>query len=170
LTLGALLSLASKQAFTFIVTISSFPLGKSCSFGTQPAFIYLEISMKKQGFSLLEFLISFTLLIFVITATAQVIIHSLFAKRQAEINSKIAELAALKLEYFKSLPYESSELSPGQQSESLQDHTSQKIYTRSWKIQDISSNLKKVEMEVSSQIRTQKKTRLVLFISRELGF
>jgi len=126
--------------------------------------------MKKQGFSLLEFLISFALLIFVITATAQVIIHSLFAKRQAEINSKIAELAALKLEYFKSLPYESNELSPGQQSESLQGGVSLQFYMRSWKIQDISSNLKKVEMEVSSQTEPQKKTRLVLFISRELGF
>lgn len=126
--------------------------------------------MKKQGFSLLEFLISFTLLIFVITATAQVIIHSLFAKRQAGINSKIAELAALKLEYFKSLPYESKELSESQKSESLQDDTSLEIYTRNWKIQDISSNLKKVEMEVSSQTEPHKKTRLVLFLSRELGF
>lgn len=126
--------------------------------------------MKKRGFSLLEFLISFTLLIFVITATAQVIIHSLFTKRQAEINSKIVELASLKLEYFKSLPYESIELRPGQQSESLQEAVSLPAYTRSWEIQDISSNLKKVEMEVSSQVEPQKKTRLVLFISRELGF
>ena len=126
--------------------------------------------MNKQGFSQLEFLISFTLLIFVITATAQVIIHSLFAKRRAEINSKIIELAVLKLEYFKSLPYESNELSPGQKSESLKGDVSLQTYTRSWKIQDISSNLKKVEMEVSSQKGPQKKTRLVLFISRELGF
>ncbi|NIM90588.1 MAG: hypothetical protein GTO17_06530 [Candidatus Aminicenantes bacterium] len=126
--------------------------------------------MKKQGFSLLEFLISFTLLIFVITATAQVIIHSLFAKRQAGINAKIAELAALKLEYFKSLPYESIELSPGQQSESLQESVSLPVYTRSWKIRDVSLNLKRVEMEVLSQAEPQKKTRLILFISRELGF
>lgn len=126
--------------------------------------------MKKQGFSLLEFLISFTLLIFVITATAQVIIHSLFAKRQAEINSKITELAVLKLEYFKSLPYGSEELNQGQESEFLKSDPSLEIYTRSWKIQDVSSNLKKVEMEVSSRAEPHKKTRLVLFICRELGF
>jgi len=126
--------------------------------------------MKKQGFSLLEFLISFTLLTFVITATAQVIIHSFFAKRKAEINSKIAELASLKLEYFKSLPYEDEELNEGHKSESLKGNASLQIYKRSWKIQDISSNLKKVEIEVSSQTEPRKKTRLVLFISRELGF
>jgi len=126
--------------------------------------------MKKQGFSLLEFLISFSLLMFVITATAQVIIHSLLAKRRAEINSKIVELAALKLEYFKSLPYESNELSQGQQSESLQGNLPLETYSRSWKIQDVSSNLKKVEIEVSSQTGHHKKTRLVLFISRKLGF
>lgn len=126
--------------------------------------------MRKQGFSLLEFLISFTLLTFVIIATAQVLIHSLFAKRQAEINSKIAELAALKLEYFKSLPYEGEELSEGRKSESLKSGAPLQTYTISWKIQDISSNLKKAEIEVSSQTEPQKKVRLVLFISRELGF
>jgi Tfp pilus assembly protein PilV len=126
--------------------------------------------MRKRGFSLLEFLISFTLLTFVITATAQVIIHSLFAKRKAEINSKIAELAVLKLEYFKSLPYEGEELNESQKRESLKDNASLESYTISWKIQDISSNMKKAEIEVSSQAESEKKVRLVLFISRELGF
>jgi len=126
--------------------------------------------MRKQGFSLLEFLISFTLLTFVIIATAQVIIHSFFVKKQAEINSKIADLASLKLEYFKSLPYESEELSEGQKSEYLKDDASLQIYKRSWKIQDISSSMKRIEIEVFSQTEPQKKTRLALFISRELGF
>ena len=126
--------------------------------------------MRKQGFSLLEFLISFTLLTFVIIATAQVIIHSFFAKKQAEINSKIADLACLKLEYFKSLPYESKELSKGQKSEYIKDDASLQIYKRSWKIRDISSSLKSIEIEVFSQTEPQKKTRLALFICRELGF
>lgn len=126
--------------------------------------------MKKQGFSLLELLISFTLLTFVITATAQVIIHSFFVKREAEINSKIAELACLKLEYFKSLPYECEELSESQKSESLQGGASQEIYIRRWKIQPISSSMKRIEIEVFSQAHPQKKARLVLFISRKLGF
>ena len=126
--------------------------------------------MRKRGFSLLEFLISFTLLTFVITATAQVIIHSFFAKRRAEINSKITELAALKLEYFKSLPYESEQLSEGQKSESLKSAAPLQTCTITWKIQDISSNLKKAEIEVSSLTEPQKKIRLVLFISRALGF
>jgi hypothetical protein len=126
--------------------------------------------MKKQGFSLLELLISFTLLTFVITATAQVIIHSFFVKREAEINLKIAELACLKLEYFKSLLYECEELSESQKSESLQGEASQEIYIRRWKIQPISSSMKRIEIEVFSQAHPQKKARLVLFISRKLGF
>jgi len=133
-------------------------------------YFFQETSMRKQGFGLLEFLISFTLLTFVITATAQVVIHSFFVKRQAEINSEIAELASLKLEYFKSLPYESEELSNSQKSESLKGNSSPQNYTRKWKIQDVSSNMKRVEIEVFSQSQPHKKARLVLFISRELGF
>jgi len=126
--------------------------------------------MKKQGFSLLEFLISFSLITFVITATAQVIIHSFFVNRRAEINIKIAELASLKLEYFKSLPYENNELRESHNSESLKGEGSQESFFRRWKVRDISSNLKRIEIEVFSETNPHKKARLVLFISRELGF
>ena len=126
--------------------------------------------MKQQGFGLLEFLISFSLLTFLITATAQVIIHSFFVKRRAEINLKIAELSSIKLEHFKSLPYESEELKEGRRSEFLKAEDSQEIFLREWRILDISSSLKRIEIEVFSKSNPQKEARLVLFISKELGF
>lgn len=126
--------------------------------------------MNKQGFSLVELLISLCLLTFLITATAQVIIHSFFCKRRAEINLKLAELVSLKLEYLKSLPCESDELKEGYRSESLKGSSSQEILIRTWRIQDISSSMKRVEIEVFSKRYPQKSVRLVLFISRELGF
>jgi prepilin-type N-terminal cleavage/methylation domain-containing protein len=126
--------------------------------------------MKKQGFSLVELLISLCLLTFLITATAQVIIHSFFVKRRVEINLKIAELASLKLEYLKSLPCKSDELKEGHRSELLKGDGSKERFIRAWRIQDISSSMKRVEIEVFSESYPQKKVRLVLFISRELGF
>jgi len=126
--------------------------------------------MKKQGFSLVELLISLCLLTFLITATAQVIIHSLFVQRRVEINLKIAELASLKLEYLKSLSFESDELKEGHRSELLKGDGSKERFIRAWGIQDISSSMKRIEIEVFSKSYPQKKVRLVLFISRELGF
>lgn len=126
--------------------------------------------MKKQGFSLLEILISFSLLTFLIMATAQIIIHSFFVKRRAEINLKIAELVSHKLEYLKSLPYESDQLKEVYSSESLQEEGSQECFIRRWRIQDVSSNMKRVEIEVFSESHPSKKVQLLLFLSRDLGF
>jgi len=130
----------------------------------------MTIRQPPPGFSLLEFLISLSIITFLITGTAQLIIHSFFVKRQVEINLKMAELASLKLEYFKSLPYESGELKESHGIESLRTQWSQESFQREWRIQDISSNLKKVEIEIYSESHPHKKVRLVLFISRELGF
>jgi len=130
----------------------------------------MNIKRTRNGFSLLEFLISLSILTILITATAQLIIHSFFVKRRAEINLKIAELGSFKLEYFKSLPYESDELKEGHHIESIKEEGSQESFRRGWKIQDISSSLKRVEIEIFSESNIQKKARLVLYLSRELDF
>ena len=127
------------------------------------------VKRMKSGFSLVDFLIALTILTFLITATAQLIIHSFFIKRRAEINLNIAELAAEKFEYFKSLSFENDELKECEKCETLTGKETG-IYLRKWIIRNISTNLKRIEVEICPQEHPEKKAIFVLLLSRELDF
>jgi Tfp pilus assembly protein PilV len=135
-----------------------------------PAGNLMNRKKKNQGLSLVELLVSFSLVILLITGTLQLTIHSLLIQRNASLNLKTSELAASLLEYLKSLPFESEELKEAHRSEAIREQGSLETFRREWKIEDISANLKKVEVECFSESHAQRKTRLVLFLSRELGF
>jgi hypothetical protein len=122
------------------------------------------------GFTLVELFVSFALVFILITGTAQLTIHSLLVKRTADCNLRAAELAFSKLEYLKSLPYESRELKEGFQTESIKEEGLLETFWREWRIQDISSSIKKVDIEVFPENYPQKKLRMVLFLSKDLGF
>ena len=124
----------------------------------------------QRGFTLVEALVSFALVFILITGTAQLTIHSLLVKRRADYNLKTAELASSKLEYLKSLPYESDELKEGFQMEPIRGEGLHETFWREWRIQDISPAMKRVEIEIFSENLPQNKLRMVLFLSRELGF
>lgn len=123
-----------------------------------------------RGFTLVEFLVSLTLVTFLLTGTVQLTIYSLFVKRNADLNLKITEHASSLFEHFKSLPYESEELKEGLVAETIKEEDSFETFIRKWKIEEISPHLKEIELEVTSEKYSQKKIRLVLYISRELGF
>ncbi len=126
--------------------------------------------MNQKGFSLVELLISFVLIAILTTGTAQLAVHSLLVKRRADCNFISAELASSLLEYFKSLPYESDELKEGFLKESAGGEGILGTFWKEWKIQDLSPNMKRIEIESYAQSCSQKKVRLVLLLSRELGF
>ncbi len=126
--------------------------------------------MNQKGFSLVELLISFVLIAILTTGTAQLAVHSLLVKRRADCNFISAELASSLLEYFKSLPYESDELKEGFLKESAGGEGILGTFWKEWRIQDLSPNMKRIEIESYAQSCSQKKVRLVLLLSRELGF
>ena len=126
--------------------------------------------MNQKGFSLVELLISFVLIAILTTGTAQLAVHSLLVKRRADCNFISAELASSLLEYFKSLPYESDELKEGFWKESAGGEGILGTFRKEWRIQDLSPTMKKIEIESYAESCSQKKTRLVLLLSRELGF
>ncbi len=126
--------------------------------------------INRPGFTLVEFLVSFTLVTLLLTGTVQLTIHSLLVKRNADLNLKTAELAISLLEYFKSLPYESEELKEGFQSEIFQEEGSLEAFRQEWRVENISPNLKRIEVECYSEKHPLKKIRLVLYLSKELGF
>jgi len=119
---------------------------------------------------LMELLISFCIITFLLLGTAQLIIHSLFVKKSADSNFKAVELVSSKLEYLKSLPYESEELNEGVQSESLEGEGTFAIFQREWNIQDVSSDMKRIEICSFLENSPHKKIHIVFFLSRKLGF
>ena len=131
---------------------------------------FLDLKENQQGFTLVEFLVSFTLVTLLITGTVQLTIHTLFIKRNADLNMKTAELASSFLEYLKSLPYESDVLKVGSREESIKEGGSLETFIRQWNVTDIAPNMKRIEVECFSENRCFKKTRLVLYLSKELGF
>ncbi len=126
--------------------------------------------MNQSGFTLVELLISFALITFLISGTAQLTMHSLLAKRRADFKLRSAELAASKLEYLKSFEYENDELHEGIQKETHKEEGTQRVFLLEWRIQDISLHLKRIEIECYLKKFPQRKTRICLLLSQELGF
>ena len=124
----------------------------------------------RQGFSLIELLCAFTLVTIFILGTAQLIIYSLYIQSNTNSRLQAVELAKSKLEYFKSLPYESDLLEIGEKEEIITEKTNRKSYVLKWNIQDITGELKQVEIECYPSFQPKRKTRLMLYLSRQLGF
>lgn len=123
-----------------------------------------------KGFTLIEVLISFFIVMVLILGMAQLTIHSILVKKRSDYSVKSAELASSKLEYFKSLPYEDEDLRDGSMAEILEVKNPPGRCRREWKIQDVSLDMKKIEMECFFENCPEKKAQVVLFLSRDLGF
>ncbi len=125
---------------------------------------------KNHGFTLVEVLISASIVILLLMGLTQLIIHSLLVKRLSDYRINSAVLASSKLEYFKSLPFESDNLKEGCDEESVKEASLNIAYHREWEIQEISSSMKKIEMECFCEHNPKRKIRLILYICKELGF
>ena len=126
--------------------------------------------MKKKGFSLIELLISMALIFFLLAGMAQLIILSCAAKKKAEFHLTAASLACAKLEYLKSLPFESPELEAGHHEESVKDSLSEEVLLREWKVLDLTKDMKKIILRISSPNSWNRQAAFVLLINRTLEF
>jgi len=125
---------------------------------------------KKNGFSLIELLISSSLILFLITGTAQLVGLSLVAKRNADFHFRAARLASSRLEHLKSLPHDSAELKAGVHEEDIVDPTSPESYRIDWRVEDADQNLKKVVLDFYSLNKPRRKAVFCLLLCRELEF
>jgi prepilin-type N-terminal cleavage/methylation domain-containing protein len=126
--------------------------------------------MKKKGFSLIELLISSSLILFLITGTAQLLGLSLAAKRNADFHFRAARLASSRLEHLKSLPHDGAELEAGVHEEDISDPTSPESCRITWRVEDLDQNLKKVVLDFYSPSKPQRKAVFCLLLCRELEF
>ena len=126
--------------------------------------------MREDGFSLIELLISFCLLLIFITSSLLIVMNSLLIKRKSELNFLYTRIAINKLEYLKSRSFESEVLKPGVYEEELEISNINVKFKRRWKISKLSQNLKRIELEIWQKNHPEKKTEFILYISKNLRF
>jgi prepilin-type N-terminal cleavage/methylation domain-containing protein len=125
---------------------------------------------KNRGFTLLELLISFAIVAILLLGAAQLTIHSLHVKRTSDCSLESAELASDKLEYLKSLSFDSRELEESSHVERIESQKRQDIFLREWKVFDVTSEMKRIEVACHAETCAHRRALIVLFYSRELGF
>ena len=129
-----------------------------------------KLKKKTQGFSFLEVLISFVITFLLILGTAQLTMLSLLSKRNSDLRLTISERLFSKLESFKSLSYDVSVLEEGTYDEYTRDLFSGTAFIWNWHIYSISTNLSGIEMGCYPENYPEKEIRLIVYVSRDLGF
>jgi len=129
----------------------------------------MERDMKQSGFSLIEVLVAMALIFFLLTGTAELVIHSIRTKRKADENMKLASRLVSKLESLKTLPFESADLQAGFHSAEIGDEPEERR-REEWEVEDLTFNTKKIDLRVSSGQAPQRPARSVLLLSKSLGF
>jgi prepilin-type N-terminal cleavage/methylation domain-containing protein len=125
---------------------------------------------KEKGFSLIELLISSTLILFLIGATAQLLGLALTAKRNADFHFRTARLASSRLETLKSLPHDHPDLEAGLHEDPISDPSSPEVFRSAWRVEEIDQNLKRVVFDFYSPNKPRKKAIFCLLLCRQLEF
>ena len=130
----------------------------------------MEKDMVNRGFTLIEALIALAVVSILILGTAQILAHALAVKKSVDEQTEACLLAAAKLEQLKARPFESADLAAGNGSEEIKGGSVAAIFTREWRIEDVSDGLKRAEVAAFSLGRPWRKVRMALYLVRELEF
>jgi prepilin-type N-terminal cleavage/methylation domain-containing protein len=125
-------------------------------------------TMDRRGFTLIEILVSLTLIAILVTGAAELISLSLLLKRKADAHAGAARLIAEKLEGLRALPFDDDGLRAGANMETVAAAAGEGAFVREWVIDDLSAGTKRIGVHVKSDGRTI--ARAVLIVSRDLGF
>jgi prepilin-type N-terminal cleavage/methylation domain-containing protein len=126
--------------------------------------------MKRPGFSLIETLITLSLSAFFVTATGQLLLHSLRLKQKSEADLGTTQLASAELESLRALSFEDQGLDAGQYEDFVEDPAIGCRFRRQWMITDVADGIKDIDITVSCENRRVRGARVRLRLSRELGF
>ena len=126
--------------------------------------------LPRKGFSLVELLVAFVVIMITLLTTAQLLILSQVI--QNRYRDHIRALAAIvdRLEHLRSLPFDSPELAAGQYGEVQGDPGSERSFTLSWTISQVSPRMKSVWIACARTGYPQRGTETTLFLSRDLEF
>lgn len=126
--------------------------------------------MKRNGFGLVEILISSALLMFLIGGTAQLLVVSLRAKANADFAFAAARCASARLERYKSIPFDSPELRPGVSSPAVEDAAFRAGLESELRVEELTPAAKKIVLVISGRNFPLKEQTYCLLLVRELGF
>jgi type II secretory pathway pseudopilin PulG len=122
------------------------------------------------GFSLVELLVAFTVIMVTLLTTAQVLILSQAIQNRYRDHIRALGVISERLEHFRSLPFDSPELAEGLYSEVRGDPGSERSFTLSWTISVVSPAMKSVSIACARTGYPERKTETILFLSRDLEF
>lgn len=124
----------------------------------------------EDGFSLVEFLISFALIAFLLAGTAELITAAFLAKKKADAGTRLTALMISRLEALRTLSFDDAGLVPGDSQETFRDPVSGESFLLTRRVEALSPNLKRISLQGSWEGRPRTRSRLVLYRLREAGF
>lgn len=124
--------------------------------------------MEERGFTLIEILVTLTIVTILVAGAAELISLSLLLKRRADAHAAAARLVVEKLEGLRARPFDDDGLRAGANVETVPAAAGDGAYIREWVIDDLSADTKRIGVHVRSDGRTI--AHAVLLVSRNLGF
>ena len=126
--------------------------------------------MNGRGFTLIEVLVTLSLVTLLVAGTGELISLSLLAKRKAEAHAGVIHHLTDKLEGLRSLPFDNPELRAGLYKEEIAALGPVPAFLVEWNIEDLSGGMKRIGICVSSRGRRRATAKAVLLVSEKLGF
>ncbi len=126
--------------------------------------------MTRRGFGLIETLITLSLSVFFIAGTGQLLFQSLRLHQKCESEAGTVRAAISSLEYLRSLPFDHRELEEGDHEDWITEPDTVQRIRRRWRIEGLNPEAKRVEIEVSMEGSRSRALRLLMHISKDLGF
>ncbi len=125
---------------------------------------------KTKGFSLIELIIGFAILVFFLLSTAQLLLLSKSIQNRYKDHILIMRFISDRLEYLRSMPYDSPEIQQGIFTDLKFDPDSSNRFRIVWQISDISSRLKSIDISCYPEGNTTRKTETNLYLCLNLEF
>jgi type II secretory pathway pseudopilin PulG len=124
---------------------------------------------KSSGFSLIEILVSMALAIILILGTAGLLACSLKAKRKGDLASGLTQASVARLEALKAAAFDGPGLEPGEHAAAFLDEISLERLGQDWTVEN-EGGMKRILLRTRSLDDPESELRLVLYVSRILGF
>lgn len=124
----------------------------------------------RDGFSLVELLVAFVVIMITLLTTAQLLILSQVIQNRYRDHIRALGAIAERLEHLRSLPFDNPELDAGQYGEVQGDAASGRSFTLNWTISVVSPRMKSVWIACARTGYPQRGTETTLFLSRDLEF
>lgn len=124
----------------------------------------------RNGFSFIELLIAFVLTFSLIIGTAELILQTIWIKKRSDHRLNAATILTSQLEGLKSEFFSGSEWQEESCLTAITGQAGNQKFIIEWTFQPSAAGLNTIEMKCYPESSPFRETRLVLFLSDELGF